>query len=445
MFVADLFWCRYFDCITKVRPSFYIKKKILDTDPETLILYSTKTSALILIPKDLYEEMERGGLSPEEEKTLKELGFLVEDQEKERDEIIGLYEKIDIPYLQIILVLNLDCNFSCRYCFEGDEKTGLYMSAEVLDRAIDFIANRLDDKTSELQLALYGGEPLLDPVLAKEALQRARGLCEEMGIGFRASIVTNGSLLDRDLTKELSGLGLQKARITLDGPPEIHNYFRPFKDGKDSFDSILKNLKQSIDLIERIEIGGNYSRENYREFPKLLDILMKEGITPEKVEMIRFEPIMKQPQGISRYRGGCSSINEPWVAEAGLFLREEILKRGYKTRRIEPIFCMVNNKRSFIINWDGGLYKCPGFLGIKRFQIGDVFDGVKGMEAYNPSRWKNKRCASCVYLPLCFGGCRYISYIRDGDLDKLDCQKSFLDKNLEAFIKQDLKYKEDIG
>ena len=389
--------------------------------------------------------MEKGDLPSEEETTLKELGFLVQDQKEERDEIIGLYESIDIPYLQIILVLNLDCNLSCKYCFEGKEKSGLYMSARVLDGAMDFIKKELENGTSELLLSLYGGEPLLDPELVKDALKRAEDICMKLGIGFRASMVTNGSLLDRNMAQKLSALGIQKARITLDGPPEIHNHFRPFKNGAKSFGIILRNLKESIDLIKRIEIGGNYSKENYKKFPKLLDIFLKEGITPEKVEIIRFEPIIKQPTGISIYKGGCSSINEPWVGEASLFLREEILRRGYKTRRIEPVFCMVNNKRSFIINWDGGIYKCPGFLGIKEFQIGDVFDGVKGMEAYCPGRWKNERCACCIYLPLCFGGCRYMSYIRYGDLGKLDCQKPFFDNNLEAFIKQDLKYKKDIG
>lgn len=428
-----------------MKPSFYIKRYRSDTDPETLILYSTKTSGIILVPAESYEAMKKGALSPEEESTLKELGFLVEDQEKERDEIIGLYENMEISHLQILLVLNLDCNFSCRYCFEEDKKSGLYMSRHVLDRVMEFIKEQLKDKTKELLLALYGGEPILDMGLVRDALRKAGDVCREMGIDFRASIVTNGSLLNGKMAEELSGLGLEKARVTLDGPPEIHNYFRPFKNGKASFDLILKNLKESIGIIKRFEIGGNYSRENYREFPRLLDILIEHGITPDKVELIRFEPIMKQPTSTCQYTGGCSSINEPWVAKAGLFLREEILKRGYKTRRIEPIFCLVNNRRSFIINIDGGLYKCPGFSGIKQFQIGDVFHGPKEPKAYYPGRWKNERCASCVYLPLCFGGCRYISYIAHGDLSKPDCQKPFFDNNLEPFIKQDIRYKRDIG
>ena len=429
----------------KVKPSLYIKIYPSDGDPGTLILYSTKTSALILIPKELYKDMEKGDLPSEEKNLLRELSILVEDTDRERDEVVNVFDRIkDLP-LNILLVLNLDCNFACKYCFEGKVKSKSYMSPHILNRTMDFIKKELEKKPGELILGLYGGEPLLSPDLVKEALAKAKSICQEIGVGFRASIITNGSLFDKRIAEELKALGLGKVRFTLDGPPEIHNSFRPFKDGRESFDIILKNIKDTYKIIDRIEIGGNYERDNYQEFPKLLDILMKEGITPDKVDYIRFEPVIRQPSGISIYKGGCLSINEPWVGETGLYLREEILKRGYRARRIEPIFCMVNNKRTFVINVDGGLYKCPGFLGIKEFQVGDIFKGPKEPIVYNLNRWKSeKRCISCVYLPLCYGGCRYMSYLRHGNLKELDCQKLFFDNNLEAFVKQDIRYKKGI-
>ncbi len=426
----------------KVELSFYIKKQTSNSDPEALILYSTKTSSTIIIPKDLLESIEKKRITPEEKQTLKELGFLVQSRQKERDEIIHLFDNIKNPYLNILLVLNMDCNFSCKYCFEGSSKTGLYMSKHILNKSMEFIKDELyKKKASELRLALYGGEPLLSPELAIESLKKAKTLCENIGINFRASIITNGSLFKKKIVKELSQLGLARARITLDGPPEIHNIFRPFKNGRPSFDIILKNIKESLGIIKALEINGNYSKENYTQFPKLLDLLLKEGITPDKVESIRFEPIIKQTSGMSLYKGGCLSINEPWVAETSLFLREEIMKRGYKTKRIEPIFCLINNKNAFIINIDGALYKCPGFLGIKEFQIGDIFSGSKEPLVYHPNRWKNEKCSSCIYLPLCYGGCRYMSYLRYGDLYRLDCQKPFLDQYLDRFIEQDIRYK----
>ncbi len=424
-------------------PSFYIVKYRSKSDPETLTLYSTKTSALILIPEETYTAMQnRTSLSAEDEALLKELGFLVPDQKAEIEHTINMFDKMQIPYVQVIVVLNMDCNFACRYCFEGDSKTGIYMDKEVMRQSMRFIEEQIKkSQTEELLLGLYGGEPLLSPDLAKQVLSSAKEICVKNGLKLRTTMVTNGSLLKRNLVKELTRLGLQKVRVTIDGPPEVHDHFRPFKNRKGSFRVILKNLKECVDIIQMLEIAGNYSRETYKRFPQLLDILLKEGLTPEKVQLVRFEPIINQPKGISLYKGGCSSINEPWVVEATLFLREEIIKRGYKTRKIEPIFCMVNNRRSFIIGTDGSIYKCPGFIGIDQFKIGDVFRGVVKPDVYKPGIWKNERCASCVYLPLCYGGCRYMSYLRHGSVEILDCQKPFFDKNLHKFIEQELRFK----
>jgi len=55
--------------------------------------------------------------------------------------------------------------------------------------------------------------------------------------------------------------------------------------------------------------------------------------------------------------------------------------------------------------------------------------------------YKNPDCAECVYLPLCFGGCRYMAYLRDGNIDKLDCKKEYFDAALETLLKQDIRYR----
>jgi len=421
--------------------SFYTKKFENRFDPETLILYSTKTSALIIIPKETLQKLEERKLPPEDKKLLTELGFLVEDREKEREYMINIFDLLETPYVEAIFVLNRDCNFSCKYCFEANIKKSAYMSQKVLYQSIEFINRELEKGAKALLIGLYGGEPLLKPKLTKEVLIKAKELCEKFKIELKATLVTNGSLMKKELVRELTQLGLKKVRITLDGPPQIHNYFRPFKNGKESFHVILNNIKECVSVLKELEIAGNYSRETYKEFPKLLDILLEEGLGPDKVASIRFEPIIKQPSGISIYKGGCSSINEDWVSEAALFLREQIIKRGYKAKRIEPIFCMVNSKRSFIIDTDGSIYKCPGFIGIEKFKVGDVFQGIKDTYMYNLNRWKNKECAACVYLPLCYGGCRYMSYLRFGNLENLDCQKPFFEKNLFKFIEQELRFK----
>ncbi|MFW6011550.1 MAG: SPASM domain-containing protein [Desulfosalsimonas sp.] len=110
------------------------------------------------------------------------------------------------------------------------------------------------------------------------------------------------------------------------------------------------------------------------------------------------------------------------------------------TRR-KPVTCMVDIKDSWVVHYDGTLYKCPAFIGKPEFAAGSLEAGIRDYsEVYRTQHWRNQQCAQCEYLPLCFGGCRYMSYVRDGRIGALDCRKDYLDACLETLVKQDAKY-----
>ena len=69
----------------------------------------------------------------------------------------------------------------------------------------------------------------------------------------------------------------------------MHNHYRPFTSGKGSFDTLIKNIKETWDLVE-IHLGGNYDQSSVGSFVKLLDILEAEGLTPEKIASVKFDP-----------------------------------------------------------------------------------------------------------------------------------------------------------
>jgi uncharacterized protein len=236
--------------------------------------------------------------------------------------------------------------------------------------------------------------------------------------------------------------GVKAASVTLDGPESVHDSARPLKNGKGSYRIIMRNLKKVCDMIE-LEIGGNFTKKNYQQFPMLLDLLMDEGLTPEKISSLQFYPVIQEAEGIVNcdFNDGCNWLNEPWIFEAEIFLREEIMKRGFRTSRLIPTACMMDLKNRIIVNYDGTLYKCSGLIGREEFKVGDVKTGIKDFsQSHNLGSWKNGECLDCAYLPLCFGGCRYMKFLRDGNMDGVDCKKPYLDATLEAAIKQDIKY-----
>jgi uncharacterized protein len=169
------------------------------------------------------------------------------------------------------------------------------------------------------------------------------------------------------------------------------------------------------------------------------------GLSPEKIQAVKFDPVIKPPEDPMYpmdYRGGCMSINEPWIAAADAFLREEILKRGYRTSGPQPVICMVELRDSHVVHFDGVLYKCPAFIGRKGFEAGDLWRGVTDCaSAYCLGLWQKEPCSECEYLPLCFGGCRYMAYVKEGRIDRPDCRKAYLDSTLETLVKQNMRYR----
>lgn len=426
--------------------SRYIKIYPWEGSAELRLLFSTKKASKILIEEETLRSAEGGTLSSQDESILSELGMIVPHREEEKQAMLGLLDELDSKNhtLNITVVLNMDCNFACPYCYEGDMKGKLYMSDETADRLMDFIAEQFADDKRHLLIDFYGGEPLLSSGRIKDLSQSLKSLAESRGATYACTLVTNGSLFKRQLAEELVALGLESVKITLDGPAHLHNLSRPFKTGGNTFDTIIRNIKETCDLV-KVGIGGNFEKDNYKAFVSLLDYLVKTGLGPDKISTIKFDPVMKLPEGIAPaadYRGGCMSLNEPWLVPAAELLREEILNRGYNTALQMPMSCIIDSSASYVVNFDGVIYKCPAFIGKKGFAVGNLQTGLTDYtSAYKLNRWKNDDCMECAYLPLCFGGCRYMTFIRNGNIDALDCQKEYLDASLETLIKQEIKYK----
>ena len=425
--------------------SHFLKVYRWEEKPGHLLLYSTKKASKTLLKKETYEAIEKGALSPSDEALLSKLGVIVQDREEEKRSVLGFFDEFNRKNagLDIVVVLNLDCNFSCIYCYEGGMKGKRYLSDTTRDRLIGFIKEKFTEDKRFLHIDFYGGEPLLSVELIKSISRSLNAFTEHRGASYSFSLVTNGSLLKKRVAAELVQLGLRNVKVTLDGPSEIHDRSRPFRSGAGSFDAIIRNIKETCDLV-KIGIGGNFERDNYRRFPMLLDYLIREGLTPDKIATVKFDPVMKHPKGDLSppdYGGGCMSVNEPWLVDATALLREEILKRGYNTLKLTPAFCMLESTDSYVVNFDGGIYKCPAFIGKRGFEVGSLETGVRNYTAsHKLGLWKNQDCAECDYLPLCFGGCRYMTFVRDGNIDTLDCQRAYFDASLETLIRQDIKY-----
>jgi uncharacterized protein len=412
-------------------------------DPDILMIYSTLRGSVLQVSCSVVEALRNGTLVGSELETMVRIGILVPDAMAEQQQVAEYFEWANANNRRYtaLVTLNLDCNLGCPYCYEDHFRGKSYMSEATSDLLVETILNGPIAAGKEVLLDFYGGEALLSIPLIRRIAGSLREAANRSGSAFSFNLVTNGTLLNRSVVEELLPLGLAGAKITIDGPPDIHNTQRPFVSGKGSFDIIMNNLKEVCGLL-KVQLGGNFTRYNFHRFPELLDILEVEGITPDNLYMVQFSPVIPTAgeAGMGDFSMGCACTNEPWLIEASLYLREEILKRGWNTPKPKLAGCMVEFENDLVVAWDGSLYKCPAFMGWDDLKIGTLADGVGDYrESHNMDVWKNEECLECPYLPLCFGGCRFLQRLRTGAIDGIDCRKQYLDAALERIVRQDIE------
>lgn len=397
------------------------------------------------VSETLLAAAREGTLPPADRERLGSLEMFVDDPAAEQETLRSLVKRANARSTRFTarVVLNLDCNLACPYCFEYRFRGNKYMSPETAAHLVEYVVREQIGRGRDVELNFYGGEPLLSVPRLKEIALPLLEAARKRGRVFTFSLTTNATLLTRAVAETLLPFGLVRANLTMDGPRETHDRQRPFVSGTGSFDLIIANIKAVWDLIE-LQVGGNFNRENWRSFPRLLDYLLAEGITPAMLGLVQFSPISPKAgrSAATETGAGCCSSAEPWLMEAGPSLREEILRRGFKTDKPTMAACMIEFEHDLVVNWDGTLYKCPVFMGWPELSVGSLADGVKDYSvSHNLAVWHNDECLGCAYLPLCFGGCRLVPLLQHGAIDRVDCRRAFYDATLETIIRQDLRYR----
>jgi len=405
--------------------------------PGFVLLYSTRKGSLVRVSEKLLSAARADSLNRADQDTLRRLELWVDDSLAELEVMAGLVDRTNVQStcFMATVVLTLDCNLACPYCFEDHFRGDYAMSEATARLLVDYIKREQIDRGRDVELRFYGGEPLLAIPRLKEIAGSLMDAAMAAGTEFSCSLVTNATLLTRSVVEELLPLGLTSAQITLDGPAEIHNSQRPFVSGRGSFDAIVKNLRAVYELIT-LKPGGNFTRENYRQFPAMLDALLKAGIDPKKLGPVQFSAIHPKSGGHNPQSSTCMAVTEVWQNDANLFLREETVRRGFLVEKTGMGICMIELTNNLVVNYDGTLFKCPALLGWPEYAIGTLADGIGDYRhSHKLDVWKNEECLQCAYLPLCFGGCRFFRKLETGSIDGVDCRRAMLDASLERIVR----------
>lgn len=151
---------------------------------------------------------------------------------------------LDSKLNQIILEITNNCNLGCKYCSASGEyadhkcHTNNDMTIETAKKAVDFFIE--NNKNAQYHfIGFYGGEPLLRFDLIKEVVKFVKN---KTNLDYTFSLTTNGTLFNKEIVSFFVKNDIS-ILISLDGPKDLHDRYRVFKDGKGTFDTIIENLK----------------------------------------------------------------------------------------------------------------------------------------------------------------------------------------------------------
>lgn len=380
-------------------------------------------------------------------KLLIEEGFLIRSDVNEREYLQHFHYQARTTQrgdLSLTILPSLSCNFRCIYCYETPDQST--MTDEVID-AVTRLADARVAEEGRLSVTWFGGEPLLQMKIIERLSHAFIGICRERAAQYSAFVVTNGYLLTDDVARQLAELKVNRAQVTLDGPPEIHDTRRPTVGGKKTFTRIVENLSSAAAILP-ISLRINVDRSNREHVTEILDMLVERGLQG------RVSPYLGHT---FPYNEVCGDVAGYCMADSEFSLFDlefemELIRRGFGSvyvPRAVNTYCMAENPNAFVITPSGGIDKCWNNAAEPDAEVAHLLRPQTKQMMSNADTWSardpfTEECADCKLLPICMGGCPHIRKITG----RVHCHewKHHLDESLAAYyLVQKMRGEAQIG
>lgn len=337
-----------------------------------------------------------------------------------------------------VVVWNItrQCNLKCIHCYA-------HAKAVLQENELSNAEGKtlIDDLASMgVPVLLFsGGEPLMRPdmpELAEYAVQK----------GMRAVISTNGTLITKEIAKNLKTIGLSYVGISLDGMRAINDKFRGVAG---AFDMALNGIENCQQAGIKVGLRFTINRHNIAEIPAIFDLLEERDIpricfyhlvyAGRGSEMVRDDLTLEGTRKavdliIDRTRrlhdaGKPKEVltvdnhaDGPYVY---LRLLKEDPKRAAEVMELLKMNEGNNSGRGIgCVSWDGEVHadqfwRHYSFGNVRKRPFSEIWNDLsdplmKGLK--NKKEHVKGRCAACRWLSICGGNFRVRAEAVTGDV-----------------------------
>ena len=331
---------------------------------------------------------------------------------KARDEKLGM---------SLYLLLSQSCNLGCIYCLNGLKTYGkdknLKMKEETAYRSVERSLDSLRPG-AKLEIVFFGGEPLLNWPLAKKVItyceKNLADKCRDKDVRYH--ITSNLTIFPKDLIEWAKRYNISFL-CDIDGPEELHNACRPFKNGNGTHATIVRNIEKLTGAGLKVALRSTITNKNQGamlETAKHHKELGGIGCAFVPVNPVNSdEDILSEAMlpSIRTMTSGLAKVfrSRVWKTE-DLFpfnVYEPHLRSGGRT----VTGCGAPHGNTPVVDVNGDVYPCIYLVGIKRFHLGNIMG-----ENYPETRvldWMMdflhvdnvEECRECAWRYICGGGC----------------------------------------
>jgi len=339
----------------------------------------------------------------------------------------------------IIMKPVMGCNLACKYCYMGyTKKTSIPVMSNALLKKVMTDIGALG--LPKVEFNWHGGEPLLAGLKFFDRAIRLQKEYIHPITSVYNSLQTNGTIINMDWVNFLDdnsiGIG-----VSLDGPEDIQNFTRPFRNGLGSFSSVMKGVSclfKSKGNNRHVHALPVISKNSLIHSDRIFSFFLDNGISN-----CAFTPCFPKRHGLpntmNKYQGHISAnefadfmiaICNQWfrIDEEKIEVRflSEITRMLLGGQSKLCIFQKSSCCAKFItIDAFGNVYPCdcymsPHFIlgNVAKMDLADILASSRRERFSQQVSKLPEECTDCRLFSICGGGCSYYRYFAHESFDR---------------------------
>ena len=325
------------------------------------------------------------------------------------------------PFSLLIKPASADCNLRCDYCFYIDHLNFVEdhprMSEDILESMI--ASYMKTDQKGNYAFGWQGGEPTLMGLKFFKKAVEFQTKYAPSGAVVSNGLQTNGTLITDEMAKFFAEYKFLLG-VSLDGPAELHDYYRKNIGLKPTHSLVLKGIERLNKYNVEFNILTLVNNLTVKKGAEIYQYLRDNGFNYHQyIPCVEFD----QSGGLKSF----SITGEEW----GAFLCDlfdEWIKYDANKVSIRLFDSVLNYLVSgtysvcymgddccqyFVVEYDGNVYPCDFFVredlllgNVKTHNWIDLLNSPKYLKfGAQKAKW-NEICINCPFINLCHGDCQ---------------------------------------